>query len=67
MFKKFFILTLLLLSDCGRQYLFAKPTEGISIWRSLWCRIKGHETMIWFNPGGEEPDTRCKNCLDDLG
>jgi len=58
---------LLLLFKNVRQYLFAPRNKEISLWKSICCRAKGHETMIWFNPGGEEPDTRCKNCLDDLG
>jgi hypothetical protein len=29
----------------------------------IWCRMRGHPAgQIWYNPGGLEPDDRCKNC-----
>jgi len=34
----------------------------------IWCRAKGHpKGVVYFNPGGWEPDMRCKECGDDLG
>jgi hypothetical protein len=46
------------------KYLFAKPFS----FRALVCRGKGHpDGVIWYNPGGLEPDMHCKNCGDDLG
>lgn len=36
--------------------------------RVWWCRMRGHPYgVVWYNPGGMEPDMRCKNCGDDLG
>jgi len=44
------------------------PKYGWLGWGRLWCRIQGHRSgVIWFNPGGFEPDMHCKNCGDDLG
>ena len=32
-----------------------------------WCRLRGHPNgYIYFNPGGMEPDYRCKDCLEDI-
>lgn len=32
------------------------------------CRIKGHPNgIIYYNPGGWEPNTHCKDCGEDLG
>ena len=37
-------------------------------WFHLWCRAKGHPNgMIWINMGGEEPDTHCVDCGEELG
>lgn len=36
--------------------------------RTVWCRIRGHPAgIVFYNPGGLEPDYRCKNCGEDLG
>ena len=36
-------------------------------WHSFKCRWKGHPCgSIYYNPGGYEPDIRCKNCYDEL-
>lgn len=35
--------------------------------RQFFCRIKGHEHVVWYNPGGDEPDMHCSNCGEDLG
>ena len=30
-----------------------------------WCRIKNHPAgAVYYNPGGLEPDDRCKDCGD---
>lgn len=32
------------------------------------CRIKGHPNgEIFYNPGGDEPDHRCKDCGEEIG
>lgn len=46
------------------RYLL-KPWKGF---RVLWCRMRGHPYgVVWYNPGGFEPDMTCKNCGEDLG
>jgi len=41
---------------------------GLPIWKIFWCRVQGHQHgVIWYNPGGSEPDMRCSNCLEDQG
>lgn len=51
------------LSKSWWKYAFEKPWT----WRKVWCRITGHRGMVWFNSHGLEPDTRCKNCGDQIG
>ena len=55
------------------QYLFEKPTSPgrcsdnkiIDWWERLKCRWNHHPCgSIYFNPGGEAPDDRCKHCGD---
>jgi len=57
------------------QYLFEKPNEPgwcsnnpiIDWWKRLKCRFNDHPCgSIYYNPGGFEPDDRCKNCGDYL-
>lgn len=51
-----------------RSWLFARPRGDLGLIRTAWCRLRGHPAGVWFyNPGGYEPDMRCKNCEDDLG
>lgn len=46
------------------RYIF-KPWKGL---RVMWCRMRGHPCgVVWFNPGGLEPDMTCLNCEEDLG
>ncbi len=52
------------------KYLFEPMNKyySDSWWTVIKCRIKGHPCgMVWYNPGGSEPDNHCKNCGDDLG
>lgn len=59
------------------KYLLRKPNQNEGGWfldgwddpvKRIWCRIKGHPCgMIYYNAGGLEPDTRCKNCWDEIG
>ena len=45
-------------------YLF-KDNTGI---KNILCRAKGHPNgVVWYNPGGLEPDMHCKECGEDLG
>ena len=51
------------------QYLFRKfdDPQWCSWWEHLKCRINGHPCgSIFYNPGGYEPDGRCKNCGDNI-
>jgi len=35
---------------------------------NAWCRAKGHPAgIVFYNPGGLEPDTKCSNCEEDIG
>ena len=37
-------------------------------WTILWCRIKGHPRgIVYFRSWGDCPDTRCKDCGEDIG
>ena len=53
------------------KYLFEKrPRElyPLPFWKVLWCRYKGHPNgIVFYNAGGEEPDTSCKDCGDEIG
>jgi hypothetical protein len=52
-------------------------TSRLWRWSWLWgetkperilCRLRGHpKGMIFYNPGGYEPDGRCKTCGEDIG
>jgi hypothetical protein len=46
------------------DYLLKKPVS----FTSFFCRMSGHKCgVVWYNPGGLEPDMHCRNCNDDLG
>ncbi|MEK6881656.1 MAG: hypothetical protein AABY22_18700 [Nanoarchaeota archaeon] len=52
------------------KYLAEKPRgyADISRWKIILCRIRGHPNGVrYMNPGGYEPDMRCKDCGEDLG
>ena len=51
------------------RYLLAPRSWWGEPWlRVLWCRMRGHRSgVVWFNPGGLEPDMHCRGCGDDLG
>lgn len=36
-------------------------------WRVRFCRLRGHPGIVYFNPGGMEPDTSCTRCGEDIG
>jgi hypothetical protein len=41
---------------------------GCKGWGHFWCRVRGHPSGVWWhNPGGYEPDMRCKDCGENLG
>ena len=50
------------------KYLLEPKSYLSDSWReTILCRIKGHPCgSIYYNPGGLEPDERCKNCGDEL-
>lgn len=47
----------------GRTY---RDWDGLDRWEVRWCRLRGHPGTIYFNPGGMEPDNRCKRCLEEI-
>jgi hypothetical protein len=51
------------------KYIFEKPKEHQTSRKTIiWCRLRGHpDGEIFYNPGGMEPDHRCKNCLELIG
>ena len=52
------------------RYLLEKPSDyyrGTNRWTVFWCRLKGHEDIVYYNFSDSEPDCYCKNCGDDLG
>jgi hypothetical protein len=52
------------------KYLFSPPYSYYQHlnWQMFICRAKGHPNgTVWYNPGGLEPDMRCKDCGEDLG
>jgi hypothetical protein len=50
------------------KYLIRKPRPKGTPWpRLIICRWRGHKDgVVWYNPGGLEPDLHCKNCGEDL-
>lgn len=49
-------------------YLFAKRDPWTPWHIVLWCRLRGHPCgMVFYNPGGTEPDYHCKDCGDEIG
>ena len=59
--------------DLFRNYLFA-PMKRPAFEPWTWymtcfiCRWKGHpDGIIFYNPGGSEPNYHCKNCGEFLG
>lgn len=37
-------------------------------WTNFWCRVRDHPSGPWYyNPGGSEPDWRCRHCDEYLG
>lgn len=60
------------------RFLLARPTNYARGWHSdnwlldwynrIRCRMRGHPRgIIYYNPGGLEPDSHCKGCGDDIG
>jgi hypothetical protein len=49
------------------KYLLQKSKGDIGYIRTFLCRVKGHPSgIVYYNPGGIEPDYHCRNCDDDL-
>lgn len=51
-------------------YLFSP--QGVTAdyrptWRMIFCRMKGHTKVWWYNSCGLEPDMHCQWCGEDLG
>ncbi len=36
-------------------------------WHIRWCRFRGHPGIVFYNPGGFEPDMHCTRCGEDTG
>jgi hypothetical protein len=58
------------------QYLFRKADHphyaSLNTIEDMWvrfvCRIKYHPCgAVFYNPGGDEPDPKCKECGDEIG
>lgn len=51
------------------SYVLAKRDQ--TAWGSwlatAWCRMTNHRGEIFYNPGGLEPDHRCKGCGETIG
>ncbi len=40
----------------------------LSRWTIIRCRYQGHKCgVIYYNPGGLEPDMHCQDCNENLG
>lgn len=49
-------------------YVLSRPERGTESWPIVAaCRLRGHDGEIYFNPGGTEPDHRCRRCLEVIG
>jgi hypothetical protein len=41
---------------------------GCKGWGHFWCRVREHPRgPTFFNPGGDEPNWKCRDCGEDLG
>ena len=54
------------------EYIYTKTGKCVikinnETFKKFYCRMRGHCGVWFYNPGGYEPDMRCKNCDDDLG
>lgn len=44
-----------------------EPNSGVSWGKTAWCRATGHRGIIYWNPGGLEPDNHCRGCGEEIG
>ena len=52
----------------GWKYLLSKPHNRPLDWLIFWCRLKGHPSgIVYYRSFGNCPDTRCKECGEDIG
>ncbi len=53
---------------CFWSYVFecGKGSHRLTVQRAI-CRFFGHDSVVWFNVGGYEPDMHCETCGEDLG
>lgn len=51
------------------EYLFgAQTNKRRPTWEMIWCRTTSHKPgIVFFNPGGLEPDSHCRGCAENLG
>jgi hypothetical protein len=47
--------------------LFRCRDHGYGLWRNVWCWVRGHGAVRWYNVSGSEPDMRCRYCGEDIG
>lgn len=51
----------------GFRWAWIKLTDETKGVRLL-CRLRGHPSgEVYYNPGGDEPDHRCKDCGEEIG
>jgi hypothetical protein len=51
------------------SYIFMARDSGNTTARPVvwWCRLRGHPAgRVHWNPGGLEPDNRCRNCGEEI-
>jgi len=58
----------LIFSAEGRKYLFSRPFNRPLDRQIILCRLKGHPNgIVYYRSDGDCPDTRCKDCGEDIG
>lgn len=54
--------------DCWQYLLEPRKDKEVPWIKVIICRWQGHPAgIIFYNPGGLEPDYTCRGCGDDLG
>ena len=52
----------------GWEYLLSKPFNRPLDRHIVWCRMKGHPNgIVFYRSNGDCPDTRCRDCGEDIG
>ena len=54
--------------EAWRYLLARRHDRDVPWWRVIRCRWLGHPAgIVFYNPGGLEPDTTCRECGDNIG